>query len=410
MIVRKLALTSLLLAAIGCGGSDPAPGPGPDPDPTPLGLPIGRTDGAVIPNATEWRWIPFDDAFCTDATFVVDHYTFSTSPTGLAVNWGSTSSTDLVVFLQGGGACWDFVTCGGARQLNAALDPFASTGPFGPTEFANDIYATYPSSWIRRVNLPAALADATIVFVPYCTGDVHAGDKVTTYTSPVPGLPPITWHHVGHANMKAFLKRLGATFTTPGKVVLAGSSAGGFGSLANYDLFRAYWPAAKSYLIDDSGPPLVGNAIPPSSRNAWYASWNMGASLDGFCPGCRTDMSQGLREIATRHPDDRVALLSHLQDEVIRGFFGTYTLSPVPSFTPMDAAAFETALRDLGTTVMAPSAKQRYFFTLGDTLGTGHPILEDPPVFTTPSPGLEAWLQLMLSDDPGWTSVADPSP
>lgn len=401
MNVRDLALTSVLLAAIGCGGTSPEPGP--EPDPTPLGTPIGRTDGAEIPNATEWRWIPFADAFCTDATLVGNAYQFSTSTTGLALNWGAVSSTDVVVFLQGGGACWDFVTCGGARQL-IALEPFASTGPFGPTEFANDIFATYPNSWIRRANLPAALADATIVFVPYCTGDVHSGDKVTTYAAPpFSGLQPITWHHVGHANVKAFLKRLGATFTNPGKVVLAGSSAGGFGSLANYELVRAYWPDAKSYLIDDSGPPLIGDTIPPATRNAWYASWNMGASLDAFCPACRTDMSQGLREIATRHPQDRVALLSHLQDAVIRGFFGTYTLTPSPSFTPMDAGTFETALRTLGTTVMAPTAKQRYFFPAG----AAHPTLEDPTVVTTPSPGLAAWLQLMLSDDASWASAAD---
>jgi hypothetical protein len=394
MPIRKLALTSVLLAAIGCGGSSS------EPEPTPPPAPIARTDGTVIPNATEWRWIPFDDAFCTDATLVGNAYQFGTSPTGLAINWGSISSTDVVVFLQGGGACWDFVTCGGARPLG--VDKFASSGPFGPTEFANDIYAAYSNSWIRRVNLPAALAEATIVFVPYCTGDVHAGDKVMTYTSPIIGLPAITWHHVGHANMEAFLRRLGATFTNPGKVVLAGSSAGGFGSLANYELFRAYWPDAKSYLVDDSGPPLAGDTIPPGTRDAWYASWNMGASLDGFCPGCRTDMSQGLREIAARHPEDRVALLSYLQDDVIRGFFGTYTISP-PSFTPMPADTFETALRDLGTTVMAPSATQRYFFTLG----TGHPTLLDPPAIATPSPGLAEWLQLMLSDSTSWASAAD---
>ena len=394
MFMRKLALTSVLLAAIGCGGpaSEPAPAPP---------SPIARTDGTVITGATEWTWIPFSDAFCNDKTLVGSDYQFTTSTTGLAVNWGAPTSTDLVVFLQGGGACWDFVTCGGA--IRYGVDTAASTGPFGPTEFAANVYAKYPSSWIRRANLPAALADATIVFVPYCTGDVHAGNAVTTYTSPIVGPPAITWHHVGHANMQAFLKRLGATFTKPGKVVLAGSSAGGFGSLANYELFRSYWPDAKSYLVDDSGPPLIGNAIPASTRSAWYASWNMGAALDGPCPGCRTDMSQGLAGIAARHPNDRVALLSHLQDLVIRGFYGTYTLTPTPSFTPMDATAFETALRALGTSVMAPTASQRYFYTTG----TGHPTLLDPTVVTTPSPGLAAWLQDMLSDSASWSSAAD---
>ena len=364
-----------------------------------MGAPIARTEGTAI-GVTGWTWIPFPDTTCTDAVAQPSGaYQFSTSATGLAISWGPETSTDVVVFLQGGGACWDFFTCGGAASLGA--DKTAATGPFGPQEFAADVYEKYPKSWVRRENLPPSLRDATIVFVPYCTGDVHSGDKVTTYA--FPGLPPITWHHVGHANVLAFLKRLGATFPSPQKLVVAGSSAGGFGSLSNYPAFRAYWPAAKAYLVDDSGPPLAGDAIPMTTRDAWYASWNIGASLDAFCPSCPTDISQGLRELERRYPEDRIALLSHLTDLTIRGFFGTFTLTP-PYVTPMPADEFEAALRSLGTTVMDPATPNaKYFFTAGDQ----HPTLEDPTVVTTPMP-LEEWLELMLSDSTSWKSASDP--
>jgi hypothetical protein len=306
-----------------------------------------------------------------------------------------------VIFLQGGGACWEFFTCGGAAPL---LDKTATTGPFGPAEFVRDVYDKYPRSWIRRANLPARLADATVVFVPYCTGDVHGGDKVTTYSSPLPGFPSVTWHHVGHANVTAFLKRLGPTFPDPGRLVVAGSSGGGFGTLVTYPDIRSRWPNAKAYLVDDSGPPLVGDAIPPSTRAAWYSSWNLGASLDPFCPGCRDDMSGALRELARRYPQDRIALLSHLQDEVIRAFYATLTLTPAPALTPMPAAKFEAELRRLGTTVLDPAtANGKYFFSAG----TRHPMLDDPPVMTTPPPGLPAWLDLMQSDSAEWRSASD---
>jgi hypothetical protein len=366
------------------------------------GAPIARTEGTAIAGAAEWRWVPFDDAFCTDAIADASgRYTFGTSTTGLAISWGPATSTDLVIFLQGGGACWDFLTCGGAAPL---LDKTALAGPFGPGEFAQNIYDKYPRSWIRRENLPGSLRDATIVFVPYCTGDVHGGDRVTRYVSLIPGVPSITWHHVGHANVKAFLERLAPTFPHPGKLVVAGSSGGGFGSLANYTTFRASWPDAKAYLVDDSGPPLIGDAIPVVTRAAWYASWNIGASLDGFCPECPADMSAGLREIVSRYPQDRVALLSHLQDSVIRGFFGTITLTPAPAITPMPADTFEAQLRLLGTSVMDPATTTaKYFFTVG----TSHPTLEDPTAIVTPSPGLQAWLDLMLSDSAAWASASD---
>lgn len=383
-LLRAVALAIALLAAA-CGSSQSGPGP------------IVPGEGTPIDGAPGWSWIPFDDAFCTD---MPSPGVFTTSTTGLAVSWGT--GKDLVIFLQGGGACWDFVTCGGASTL-VPDTPTASTGPFGPAQFAAGIFTKYPNAWVHRDKLPPTLATATVVFVPYCTGDVHSGDKVTTYASPVFGLPAITWHHVGHANLEAFLRRLapGLKLGATDRLVVAGSSAGGFGSLANYPTIRARWPAAKAYLIDDSGPPLMGDAIPASSRAAWYASWNMGASLGSFCPDCQSDLSKGLSAILATYSNDRVALLSHTQDAVICGFFGTYTLTP-PFLVPMDPLTFETELRALGTTVIAPAASGRYFYTSG----TGHPTLEDPSAITTPAPGLPAWIEQMVSDSQDWASVA----
>jgi hypothetical protein len=394
---RPPALALLLLAAsAACGhseGGSAAP---------PGGAAISRTEGAPIAGAPAWRWVPFEDAFCTDALpGDLGRYRFGRSTTGLAIDWGPPASRDLVIFLQGGGACWDFFTCGGAAPL---LDKTASAGPFGPAEFVRDVHDRFPGSWLRRANLPPAVRDATVVFVPYCTGDVHGGDRTTRYEALLPGLPSVTWHHVGRANLLAFLRRLGDTFPDVRKLVVAGASGGGFGTLASYVEIRGRWPGARAYLVDDSGPPLVGDAIPSSTRSGWYASWNLGASLDPFCPECRSDLSAALREIVRRHPDDRVALVSHLHDEVIRGFFGSIQIAPEPALVPKPPAEFEADLRELGTTVMDPATDTaRYFFTAGD----GHPTLDDPGRIATPAPGLAGWLELMLADDPGWASASD---
>lgn len=390
MTTRRPVLSALALAVLAAcsSGSEPTPGPvDPYAGTPPLGTAIAPGDGsAILDGATDtgWRWVPFDDSLCTDADG-------TTSTTGLAINWGT--GADLVIFMQGGGACWDYFTCGFLHT--------ATTGPFGPSQFVTSAYVKYPNSWARRANLPTALADATIVFVPYCTGDVHAGNAVTTYTQS--GLPSVTWHHVGHANLMAFLKRLGATFPSPGKLVVAGSSAGGFGALVDYPAFRWYWPGVKSYLVDDSGPPLIGSAIPASTHAAMYSSWNLGEALDYFCPGCRTDLSKGMAEVAAHFPSDRIALVSHLQDQVIRKFF----YDPA-TLSPMDAAVFETQLRLLGESVMDPATTNaKYFFTNSPTPGT-HPALDDPTAVTTPGAGLVDWLAKMVSDDAAWVSAADP--
>lgn len=394
MTTRPALLASLTLLATACGGAGSEPPPvNPYAGAPPLGTAIGRTDGSPINAAAGWRWIPFDDAYCNDQGSAT-----GLSTTGLAVNWGAESSTDVVFFLQGGGACWDYITCYAGT---------ATSGPYGPSQFES-FYAAYPNSWARRANLPGALTDATIVFVPYCTGDVHGGNRVTTYAAPIAGFPAITWHHVGHANLMAFLKRLGATFPSPGRMLVSGSSAGGFGALLNYPAFRWYWPGAKSYLLDDSGPPLIGDAIPSSTRAAMYSSWALGAATDYFCPGCRSDLSQGITEVATHFPDDRIALVSHLQDGVIRDFFGTITFAPpsLPSLQPMDGAVFEAHLRDLGDLLDPGTANAKFFFTASPA-PTDHVTLGDPTVVTTPSPGLGPWIQQMVSDFAGWGSVSD---
>ena len=41
-----------------------------------------------------------------------------------------------------------------------------------------------------------------VVYMPYCTGDVHVGNSVVTYTDPTGANPPITWRHVGYNNTR----------------------------------------------------------------------------------------------------------------------------------------------------------------------------------------------------------------
>jgi hypothetical protein len=322
-----------------------------------------------------WAWIPFDDARCGDG-----------SSTGVAVSRGT--GPDLLVFLDGGGACWSYATC----ALGTAVD-----ASYGPAELDVELSDFVPSSLTDRSNLPPALAGATLVFVPYCTGDVHGGNNVMEYGGGE------TWNHVGHGNLLAYLARLAPTFPSPRRVVVAGSSAGGFGALLGYAAMRWYWPDAKGYLVDDSGPALVNNDIPADLRDSWYNAWRLGEALDPICVDCRWNFSAAFRELAAQFPDDRLALVSHLQDPVMSGF----TLS-----TP---SAFEAALRQLERDVFAPTTNARVFYD-ADGGADAHMLLT--PV--TPFAGsyvashveggltLSEWLERMISDDPRWDSVLPP--
>jgi hypothetical protein len=333
----------------------------------------GAGSGAALPAAGDpitglspgaWNWVGFPDSACEDG-----------SPTGIAVNPGS--GPDLLLLLNGGGACWDYLTC---DVLGTA-----SHGPFGPAEFEALAARTLPGSILDRALPGNPYAEATLVFVPYCTGDIHGGDNVATYVGPGGAR---TWRHVGHANAVAFARRLAATWPAPRRLVVSGASAGGFGALLNYDTFRLYWPVAQGFLLDDSGPPLQRGDVSQSLLDAWYASWGLGRVLDPLCgAACRGDLSAALGAVASRHPADRLALLSSLQDQVIAGYF---LLGP---------DALQADLLRLAADVFDPSPNARYFYVPGSS----HTMLAAPAAFAQGVPLLD-WLGQQVNGDPAWAS------
>ena len=64
---------------------------------------------------------------------------------------------------------------------------------------------------LDRARATNPFRDASYVFVPYCTGDLHAGSNVATYDV----LGPRTFAHVGRRNVEALLPRLRATWRRP---------------------------------------------------------------------------------------------------------------------------------------------------------------------------------------------------
>jgi hypothetical protein len=357
---KLVALVTCFTLGFGCGSQHEQPAA----SPTPLGPPIT----GLATNA--WTWVPFPDSACSDG-----------SPTGIGVNPGS---DDLVIFMDGGGACANALTCFGVPALN--IPPTATLGPFGEAQFQGRL-AQLPGSIFDR-SLPGnPFADATLVFFPYCTGDVHGGNKVVPYTSDPGG----TVHHVGHLNVLAYLKRIAATYPSPRRIVVSGSSAGGFGALVNYEAIRAYYPAAQGFLIDDSGPPLESNGGP--LIQAGFHVWGITDVLDPLCGGpgiCENNLSRGLAALLARHPADRMSLLSWSDDPTISRFYVITT--------------FPADLLKLTTDVIDPSPNGRAFIVSGSS----HTVLGSPGTVSQNGVSLLSWLGEQVGGSAGWATVRPP--
>ncbi|MFO0750548.1 MAG: pectin acetylesterase-family hydrolase [Myxococcota bacterium] len=306
-----------------------------------------------------WTWIDVPGAVCLDG-----------SATGIGVSRGS--SSDVLVFFMGGGACWDFLTC---WTLGTAVTTYG--------EAAFD--AAPPTVGVLdRGDAKNPFRDWTMVFVPYCTADLHAGTNVIDYSA---GEVTKTAHHVGAANVEAWLARLVATFPSPARLVVAGSSAGGYGATLQYDHLRRAFAPAASWLVDDSGPLLEGASINDSLRTAWFDHWHLADVTEPVCgTTCRDDLSAMYTKLAERWPDDGMSLLSSTFDTVIESYLG---------LAPTD---FQAALQALANDVFA-AAGVRWFYVVDTT----HTMLGNPASFTAGGVELRDWLKAML-DGPSWTS------
>src|SRR4051812_15534557 len=212
------------VAAAGCAG-ETAPRKG-NPDGG-----AGMVDAGPLPGTPGgWTWVDVPGMDCDDG-----------SPTGVAVNPAPGGGGDLFIYFMGGGACWDASTC---FVLNTSVH-----GPFGQAQW-DGTGAPSVAHALDRTRATNPFRDMSYVFVPYCTGDLHAGSNVATYDV----LGPRPFAHVGRRNVEALLPRLRATWPAPTRVVISGSSAGGFGATLNYDLFRRAYRDAQVALIDDAGP------------------------------------------------------------------------------------------------------------------------------------------------------------
>jgi hypothetical protein len=267
-----------------------------------------------------WIWYPIDGAVCRDG-----------SPTGFFVHSGT--SDKLLVYLEGGGACSNGPFCGfnpasansvlagdGQTVLGTALG--AIDGRQQPGVYTQADHAGAPAGIFDFANAQNPFKDWSQVYVPYCTGDVHFGSK---RDGTVPGLDA-PQQFVGYLNMKLFMARIVPTFKSKvSRVILTGASAGGFGAALNYSMVQDAFGEVQVDAIDDSGPPFDDKYMPVCMQKRWRDSWGLDASLPPDCTECRQQDGGGLLKLSDfllrKHPLAHIAIISTMQDEVIRLFY-----------------------------------------------------------------------------------------
>lgn len=215
---------------------------------------------------------------------------------GVATNRGT--SDRLVIYLEGGGACWDDFTC------SRGFASFVTTGI--PASAVSQI-ESLAIGVFSRVDSDNPFTADSFAYVPYCTGDVHGGTRAET---------PWGVAHVGGDNIDVMLPRILATYPDATEVVLAGTSAGGYGVANSVEKLRALLPASvKLTAVMDSAIPLPpfagGEAVVTAQNAAWEPA---------LCEGC-VDPQDRFEHLLETLPDVQFGLIQSLGDTTLRQFY-----------------------------------------------------------------------------------------
>jgi hypothetical protein len=218
--------------------------------------------------------------------------------------------------------------------------------------------------------------DWNFVYVPYCTGDVHAGNNPQGV---IDTLKPQQF--VGYVNMGLYLKRIVPTFPGMTQVLLTGVSAGGFGALANYVQVAKKFDPVPISLLDDSGPPMDDPVLPACLAQTFARTWNLDQTVQRDCGSDCTDTSHllidFLKHVSKIYPDVPFGLIESTGDWVISIFFG-FGQNDCSGFSQLAEATFTAGVQDIRAQMAGQSNFGAFLFP-----GLEHTTLLDSTTFDT---------------------------
>ncbi len=326
--------------------------------------------------------------------------------------WAKRGTADgVVVFFEGGGACWDDLTCtfpiaGLPAQVPQFYVPGSNPND-DPTGFAGVFDLANPANPVK---------DWTFVYIPYCTADVHRGSATRSYTSvghpvlPLPAGTRFTIQHRGFDNFMAVLDWMRRRIESPNRILVTGSSAGAYGAVGNFPWIGEAYPRAHLSVVGDAGQGVTTVAWDHGTpgRGSWNMVWpwpDAGA--------LRT--WEVAADNAEHYPHAKVAQFTTQLDAVQDGFYSLMKAYYGPGGA-CPSASGDWSRQMVGA--LRATADETDNFRYYVAAGTYHTIMRSPTFYTEASAGLPfaEWLGAMVRNQGGtgghggvpWANVACP--
>ena len=410
----------------------------------------GCPTGATF-NSLDTALDALHESVLTDTTIAPNvetaHFTTITPPTSLQYQGDTLTPTcafdtpyrffvkkgtvnKLVMYYQGGGACWDYTTCGLIGTFDKNVDVDKCTGGTNNNEVC-DTLADCPDQSGGTACTPVGVdnpnhtttgfgdltnpnnpfKDWNIVFVSYCTGDIHFGDNEITYFS---GSNSKKTDHFGWHNARTAEKWAREHFVNPDEVFVTGSSAGAYGAFFNAPLHVDVWPQSKMSVLADAG----NGVITPTFISTNFPHWNFIAHLPKNIPGVEESITNNTgipaytKAVADFFPDVAWAHYSSSYDGGTGGQTGFYNVMVAGPGNILEwlnwwhsSCAWNDLMRQQAIQQAADiPANYRYYIGAGSR----HTMYGSDKVYTDTQGGVPTivdWVNSMRARDVGWTNV-----
>ena len=328
----------------------------------------------------------------------------------------------LVVYFDGGGACWDSNTCVTGQQT--PLSTYAA-------EIRNGVST---EGLFDQRNPKNPYRDWNIAVLPYCTGDIHWGSndqQYTDFTGAVTGIRggSVILHHRGFDNFLFVRDWLVQRFTDKEEddddddkkkkgsaskdnikqLLVTGSSAGGYGAALAYPHMKQAFPKAQGYLMADAGNGVISDVLLQQAVRSPDARWGAAQNFIRNIPGMDGVFNLPANRFASAYysamagfyPNDRFSQYTTLFD-VVQALFYNISLNQNdiaawPNITP---EIYSDWTNQMVNHAFVTAANPNYRFYIAP--GCNHTILPFNDDFyntrTTQAPSFLSWFKALTRE------------
>ncbi len=346
---------------------------------------IARFLGMATPNDAST-----DETGVTTYTFAVEDGPMCLRGAPFSTSIRDQGADDLLIFLQGGGLCYS----GLCLAIESAGDGIPPLDVLDPELQSNPV------------------RDWNVAYLPYCDGSLFAG--VASHDDDGDGVDERL--HAGLANLSAALDLAHATFPEPRRILIAGSSGGGYGTLPASVLARLLWEETPIYVFNDAGVGLGRGNNPGFIRgivDEFGAAYLMPASEPEMLSGGH--LTPFIEWQLDQDPNLRIAAFSATEDFVISTLYLGVDGPTFHGWLGSELDTIASAHPDRFARYLAPGSIHTTL--LGDPSGfvdVGSDDLDFIAAFlgsldTTEVDGVRVsdWLAALVDETAAWTNVGE---